>query len=203
MFRLFISHSGFVRRVGEFRSSLRSFSIHAFVAHKDIAPTSRWQEEIEDALKTCDAIAPFLTISFHKSDWTDQEVGYCLSSDVLVIPLISKVDPYGFIARYQGVKTKGRAPERVAEDIFKAVMKKPKTAVRMAEVLVGRMRDSASPRQARRSMELLDEVPPTVSLPPSLLRDLGATIKGNRHIRESFDVEARIHNFVDVHKRST
>jgi len=43
--------------MGRLQSSLRRFGISAFVAHVDIDPTKEWQDEIEAALFSMDALA--------------------------------------------------------------------------------------------------------------------------------------------------
>jgi hypothetical protein len=51
---------------------LRSFGVSAFVAHENIEPT-KWQDEIEKALLSMNALAAILMPGFHESKWTDQE----------------------------------------------------------------------------------------------------------------------------------
>jgi len=75
-FRLFISHlSAFKRTIGALQASLRQFGIYGFVAHVDIEPTKEWQDEIEAALYSMDAMAVVLMPGFKESNWTDHEVG--------------------------------------------------------------------------------------------------------------------------------
>src|SRR5262249_54560409 len=76
----------------------------AFVAHEDIEPSLEWQDVIEEALKTCGAMVAWLTPDFPTSDWTDQEIGYCLARETLVIPVRVGLDPYGFVGKYQGLQ---------------------------------------------------------------------------------------------------
>jgi hypothetical protein len=60
-FRLFLSHLAAHRRfAGELQQALGDYGIALFVAHKDIDPTVEWQNEIELALSTCDALLALL-----------------------------------------------------------------------------------------------------------------------------------------------
>lgn len=82
-FRLFLSHlSSFKRTAGGLQRSLRRFGISAFVAHVDIEPTREWQDEIEAALYSMDALAAILMPGFKDSDWTDQELGVAIGRGV-------------------------------------------------------------------------------------------------------------------------
>ena len=79
---------------------LETRGIHCFVAHIDIEPTREWQDEIESALETCDALAAYLTPDFVISRWCDQEVGFCVGRALPILPIRMGVDPHGFIAKY-------------------------------------------------------------------------------------------------------
>ena len=87
---------------------------------RTVEPTKAWEATIEGALKTCDALAAFLTSRFHESKWTDQEVGYCLQRGVPLLPVILEADamPYGFMARFQGLKCQGKGAQGIASDIY-------------------------------------------------------------------------------------
>jgi hypothetical protein len=79
--------------MGSLREALRSVGISGFVAHTDIHPTREWQDVIESALETCEALAAYLTDDFHESLWTDQEVGFCVGRAVAILPLKAGRDP--------------------------------------------------------------------------------------------------------------
>lgn len=103
-YRLFLSHKNAVKRKASLlKERLFSFGISAFVAHADIHPTERWQDEIENALDSMDAFVALLSKSFHDSDWTDQEVGFALGRRVPLIAVKLGRDPYGFIGRFQAL----------------------------------------------------------------------------------------------------
>jgi len=106
-FRVFLSHKDTVKmEATRLKEGLALFGISAFVAHKDIRPTKEWQEVIENALASMDALVALLTEEFHGSDWTDQEVGYALGRGVPVISVKRGKSPYGFIAKFQALSCK-------------------------------------------------------------------------------------------------
>jgi hypothetical protein len=121
---------------------LRRHSISGFVAHSDIEPTSKWENTIEYALNTCDALLALVTRDYGKSLWCDQEVGYALGRGVLVIPVTVNTDPYGFIGKFQGLKGAGKKPEQLANSVQGILMKNETTLPKMVEVLVAEFESS-------------------------------------------------------------
>ena len=118
-FRLFMSHvSAGKVFVAEVKRHLSTRGIDCFVAHEDIDPTKDWVREIEAALATCDALCAFMTPTFHQSNWTDQEIGFCVRRRVLIVPIRMGIDPYGFIARYQAMQGAGKSAEDIAIGLF-------------------------------------------------------------------------------------
>src|ERR1700710_268345 len=82
-FKVFISHlSAQQAFAGQLQNELRDFGLSCFVAHKDVEPTTEWQTEIETALATADSMVALLHPDFHKSKWTDQEIGYAMGRDI-------------------------------------------------------------------------------------------------------------------------
>jgi len=77
--------------------------VSCFVAHLSIRPTREWQDEIERALFSMDALIALLTKDFQKSNWTDQEISIALGRKVPVIPLKIEKSPYGFIGKIQAI----------------------------------------------------------------------------------------------------
>jgi len=86
-FRLFLSHVSAHKSADAYlKSELQLRAISAFVAHEDIVPSSEWQNETELALGSMHALTALLTPDFHPSNRTDQETGFVLGRDNLVIP---------------------------------------------------------------------------------------------------------------------
>jgi len=116
-YRVFLSHKSDVKKkTAELRDQLAAFGISAFVAHESIHPTKEWQDEIENSLSTMDAFVALLSKTFHDSDWTDQEVGFALARGIPVISVKLDRDPYGFIGKFQALKTSWEnAPVEIAQ----------------------------------------------------------------------------------------
>lgn len=102
------------------KDRLRLFGISCFVAHEDIHPTKEWQDEIENALTSMDGFVALMTVNFHDSEWTDQEVGFAIARGVPIIAVRLGKDPYGFIGKFQGLSSKWPT---AAEDIVKILIK--------------------------------------------------------------------------------
>ena len=102
--RLFVSHlAKHKKQASLIQQNLLSYQISAFIAHVDIAPTKKWQDEIELALSTADALVAMLTPGFHESKWTDQEIGFAMGRSLPILTIRLGEDPYGFLAREQAI----------------------------------------------------------------------------------------------------
>lgn len=177
-FRLFLSHlSSFKGTTAALQAALRRFGITAFVAHVDIEPTREWQDEIEAGLFSMDALVAILIPGFKESSWTDQEVGVAVGRGVLVIPVIRGLNPYGFIAKYQGLQANGKSVSQVALDIFEILVGSPKTRGRMLTCLVDTTLQSGQENDA---LEKLGHLGAVRDLPSAYLERLreGAATAG-------------------------
>ena len=120
-FRLFLSHKSEVKKeTAELKVRLRSYGVSAFVAHEDIEPTQEWRDEIENALSSMDGFVALMTLGFHDSDWTDQEVGFAFARGVPIIAVRLGKDPYGFIGKLQALTTEWSLG---AEEIVKLLIR--------------------------------------------------------------------------------
>ena len=121
MCRVFLSHRSNAREeTFKVKRELKKYGAACFVAHADIHPTARWIEEIQNALATMDAFVALMTEDFHKSSWTDQEVGYALARGVPIIAVRLGSDPYGFIGEFQALTCNWTAaPLRIAKLLIK------------------------------------------------------------------------------------
>jgi len=132
--RLFVSHTSQHKdEVGAQKRGLAALGVHAFVAHEDIEPSHEWQEVIELALATCDAMLAWVTPDSPQSNWTDQEVGFCVGRGTLIIPVRLGLNPYGFIAKYQGLQGVGKDPFEISKEISQILAKNGSTASRFLE----------------------------------------------------------------------
>src|SRR5207244_1128557 len=94
-FRLFISHvSASHMLASQVAVILRDrCGIDAFVAHADIEPSADWQNEIEAAPNSMDALLALLMPGFSTSLWCNQEVGWALGRGCLAISVRIGEDP--------------------------------------------------------------------------------------------------------------
>lgn len=121
-YRVFLSHlAEFKKQTAALKKELGLYGISCFVAHEDIQPTKKWQDEIENALKTMDVLVALMTVNFHESLWTDQEVGFALGRDVPIIPVRLDINPYGFIGKFQAIPCTW---ENAAEELVKLLIKR-------------------------------------------------------------------------------
>jgi hypothetical protein len=160
-FRLFLSHTDENKVLaGQIRTRLADYGIDAYVAHDNIKPTSEWQNDIEAALKTCDALAAILTPDFLHSKWCDQEVGTVFGRYRCIIGIKQGALPHGFIAKYQAIggDASDFAAWVIAERIVSALWINAQTRPRMTRPAVVAYAQSNSFANARsnyaRSLEL-------------------------------------------------
>ncbi|HEY0335586.1 MAG TPA: toll/interleukin-1 receptor domain-containing protein [Stenotrophomonas sp.] len=175
-FRLFLSHlASFKVKTAALRDALRPFGISAFVAHEDIEPTREWQVEIEAGLQTADALVAILMPGFKESSWCDQEVGFAVARNIVVIPLIKGLDPYGFISKVQGMPAEGKKVVEIAELIYGILLRSPKTREKMVAALINTLPQARTPAEALKRIKLLEDVK---DLPRPLLEQLSVTARG-------------------------
>jgi len=103
--RIFLSYSHKDKNLsGELKKKLERNGFETFMAHEDIEPSKKWEEEIIRNLKKCDIFIPIISKNFKESKWTDQETGIAFAEDKLIIPINIGLVPYGFIGKYQALK---------------------------------------------------------------------------------------------------
>lgn len=186
MFPLFLSHvAAYKGWVGSVKHALEAYGICGFVAHDDIRPMEHWEDVILSALNTCEALAAFLTPEFPRSNWTDQETGYCLARGKLIIPIrYQGQDPYGFIGRYQALAGSEDAAA-VAWHLFEILVRNDATKRQMARALVRLFTRTWSFHETRRRADLLGYVP-TDAYTEELLQELESAAKANVDISQAW-----------------
>jgi hypothetical protein len=136
-FRLFLSHVSSQKvEIATLKKHLSMYGIDAFVAHDDIEPSREWQAEIELALRSMHALAACITPDFHNSRWTDQEMGWALGREVLVLPIRLGADPYGFAGKVQAVTGTLAKPKPLADLIVRALLRHSQTHSEIRKSLV-------------------------------------------------------------------
>jgi hypothetical protein len=158
--RFFLSHSHKqAQKAAGLREELAKRSVDVFVAHDSIEPTDEWEQVILSALKSCDACGALMTPEFVTSKWCDQEMGFCLARDRLIIPLDLGATPYGFIGRFHALPIDGRKIRDVALSIFELLVRKPQSRDAMAQALVDRWASTTSWDGARENYGFLKTIP--------------------------------------------
>jgi nucleoside 2-deoxyribosyltransferase len=194
MMRLFITHlakhKAFAARL---QASLLNYGVSSFVAHNDIEPTSEWQNEIEAALATCDALVALLHTDFHASNWTDQEIGFAMGRGVPVASIRLGQTPYGFIGRFQAFNGHAKSEADLAHELFDSYRKNKQTEMKMAEGIMTMFENSASFASAKTKMGYLEEL--TVWPPPFSGR-AQAAVEDNSQVSGSFGVPKRVERLV-------
>lgn len=193
--KLFLSHLAIYKnQATELQWALAKYGISTFVAHCDIEPTKEWQDEIELALSTADALVAMLTPDFHDSKWTDQEIGFAMGRRLLILSLRLGQDPYGFIGKYQGIEAKKLKAADIAHKIFKVFLDNKQTARSMKEALITLFELSNTYQEAKDRMTLLEQ---TNEWPDSLVVRIEQATENNSQIKDSFGVPERIKRLLD------
>jgi len=122
-------------------------------------PSQEWQEVIESALATCDAMLAWVTPDSSQSNWTDQEVGFCVGRGTLIIPVRLGLNPYGFIAKYQGLQAVGKDPFLLSKEIAEILAKNGSTAARFMEPAAHAFVAAGSFHMARTTYKTLTLLP--------------------------------------------
>lgn len=100
--RVFLSHSSKHKRfAGQVASELDQMGICGFVAHDSMKVDRIWQDQIEIALRTMQALVVLLHDEVNRSAWCQQEIGWALGSETPIYLLRIGADPSGFVGRTQ------------------------------------------------------------------------------------------------------
>lgn len=136
-FRVFISHVHTEKvAAANLRTSLQRYGISCFVAHEDIITSDEWRDEILRCLNSMDAMVTVLSTDFNGSKWCDQEVGFAVCRDVLIIPINKGQLPYGFIEKYQSYGAQGKFVDDVAQTVFRTLAGNNRTKEIIAKSLI-------------------------------------------------------------------
>ena len=163
-FRVFLSHLASEKLfASELSNELANWGMHAFVAHEHIEPGAEWENVIISSLATCDCLVALLHPGFHESKWTDQEVGFVLGRGKVTFALRAGTNPYGFMARHQGIPMPVNTPNpaaQLAQAIVKLLCSHSETGPGARQALVDRLAKSNSWNQSNRIVNMFRELPP-------------------------------------------
>ncbi len=192
--RLFISH---IHKHKKFAKALQdeliSWGISAFVAHEDVEPLKEWQDEIEAALRTMDALMALITPGFVESKWTDQEVGFGFGRNVLLIPVKLGVDPHGFLGKYQALTPASESAGDLAASIYKHLLADNRTSQVLSDAIAYQLAEAGSFAAAKRTMALLERCT-TLSAPA--IKELNEVALNNSQVKEAFGIEVRLKKYL-------
>ena len=194
--RFFLSHvSSYKTSVSTLKDELMIYGISGFVAHEDIEPTKEWEDEIFLALNSAHALAAFLTPEFHKSKWTDQEIGIAQGRGLLVVPVGLGVDPYGFMARKQALPGSFEKIEQLATDLIDILLKHHTTSKIIHEALVVSFEIAKSFIRAKKVSQIITR---TNNFTQEQLDRIHKSCKNNDQVSGSFGVPERIENYLNT-----
>jgi len=102
-YKVFISHSTQDRGLVIYLANLlHKFGVEPVVAEWYLTPGESLDEKVFEQIRRSDCIVALLTRNGIRSSWVQQEIGYSLQSDKLVIPLVEKGVEQKDLAALQG-----------------------------------------------------------------------------------------------------
>ncbi len=141
-------------------------------------------------------MAALLTDDFHESAWTDQEVGIALGLGRLVVPVRLPLNPYGFVAKHQGLPGRLDQPEALATAIINVLLRRSETASRMRQALSSALLSSPSYATTKK-LTLL--VASTEGFTPDQLEAMAKAIRENNQVSDYRGVAA-LQRYVEKHR---
>jgi hypothetical protein len=194
--RLFLSHLAADKEaVGALKRELAVYGISAFVAHDDIEVHSIWQDNIEMALKTMDALVALISPDYEKSYWTNQEIGFALGRGVAITAIRVGNDPKGFISKIQYPSGQLEESAKLADQIVEILLKEKKSSEKLVDSLIYALKNAGSFESSKRISRRL-EVAPFIS--PKQLAHLIEASEENFQVSESYGVPERIQKLVGI-----
>lgn len=160
-FRLFISHvSKYKKSATYLKICLKEYGIDCFVAHEDIKPSEEWQDQIEGALFSMDALCAIIVPEFKKSDWCDQEVGIAFGQHKVCVALNKAGLPYGFLGKFQAIKAdqKGLQTQEVARWVWDALCNNEVTRTKYNKIITDLLLNSKSVIEAETWLGIIKQM---------------------------------------------
>ena len=147
-------------------------------------------------------MAALITPDFKSSEYCDQELGFAMARDLLIITIRQGADPHGFLSNRQGIAgdTSPEGGMILADTIYDTLMEKRQTESRMSEVLVYRYVNSSSPEEAERNFLPLLGIR-RKHWNQEMLGAIRAAVQKNPHLRARFYSDAGPLEILDQHLR--
>jgi len=149
---VFISHAhGDLKHGMDIRDFLASFGIDAFLAHRDVRPSEKWENRVRQELRTRSVFVALLSRRFRRSPWAVQELGYAAlrRSTLVLLVQLDRTKPFGFARPLQG-RTIG-TPTDLAECILDPIL--DRFAAEAPGILATGLRVARTPREAEAILE--------------------------------------------------
>jgi hypothetical protein len=182
-YRVFVSHTMAHKGPAEgLRRWNEPIGVECFVAHSSILATRRWRDDIEAALRTCDAFVALVTEDFIRSEWCDQEAGMAFALRKLIIPIRMGADPHGFIGERQSL-TGAASHSTTAEELFALLASHPDASSRMVDPILLRFARSWSWDNTRKVWPYVEALP-RAAWTPERLRLVRAATRENVDVKE-------------------
>lgn len=157
--RVFLSHSAIYKQfAGEVAQHLREVGVYGFVAHDTMTISLPWQEQIEDALRTAEALVALIHPEFNDSPWCQQEVGWALGRGIPVLCIRIGRDPQGFASRTQWPSGYDQKPDDVARTINGWLNAQPSLSDRITGGLIKALDEAGDYYAAEAAAKALDAV---------------------------------------------
>lgn len=200
-FRLFVSHLADQKAyAAELQEALAPHGISAFIAHRDIEPAKEWQSEILLALSSADALVALLHPGFHESRWTDQEVGFAMGREILVLTIHLGETPYGFLGRHQALNGAKEEAETLGEELRRILIAHKLTSRRMAIAAAHAFAGASSFAEAKKLLAGLQEVKYWDRRMTDVVR---GAVNGNGQVANAWGVPEGVEALLEKHGQAS
>lgn len=136
---------------------IEDYGLMGFLAHEDITPSEEWQDRILYALGKHDIFMPVITEQYPSSYWCNQEAGYAIAQNRLILPIKVDGNPNGFLSKYQAAILREKDYQNLAEQIFSVVKTNEILGSRIKNSLIRAFESSASFDATRRRLKRLED----------------------------------------------
>jgi len=197
--KVFISYASSDKKIAhKIKEGLEGYGMDAFLAHDDIKPTEEWQKRILEELNYAQVFMPLMTEQFLASIWTDQETGFAIAKDCLIIPLKVTEDPHGFISRYQALKVKADLSKTCSE-IMHTIAENSSLGSEMRNLIIEMLGESWSYANAAKNAEILNGLS---GYTPGQIKKIARYAMENSQVYDSFDAKDILRPFFRTYQKS-
>lgn len=183
-FKLFLTHLAKDKIIAaELKQKLANYGISSFIAHEDIEPSLVFQNEIELALASMDALVALITPDFNLSFWCHQEIGFALGRNIPVVSVRVGSDPCGFIGKYQAIPGYGKDPKILAVELVNLFLTNINLKTKIIDALVTRFEGAETFDHANESVKILKKLG---RVSPSIIERLEKAMTQNKIVKKAY-----------------